>query len=188
MFAQRNWNILNDWDSYLGTLAELGEQEGQWQEYIAQKATWQYTDFYLFNEQCEFWTTAGRQGTAEYMKATFEKLYTANKPVISSYISSQGIRKILFAIPMEQPLQLDGTTYTALVVSYDNAVLEKLLGSMVYEGQSDCYIVRSNGDVVLSTETKTEITEQMTNLFDYLQQNASVDQPYFDKMCIRDSA
>lgn len=182
MFEQRNWNILNDWDSYLGTLAELGEQEGQWQEYIAQKATWQYTDFYLFNEQCEFWTTAGRQGTAEYMKATFEKLYTENKPVISSYISSQGIRKILFAIPMEQPLQLDGTTYTALVVSYDNAVLEKLLGSMVYEGQSDCYIVRSNGDVVLSTETKTEITEQMTNLFDYLQQNASVDQPYFDTM------
>ena len=60
--------------------------------------------------------------------------------------------------------------------------LEKLLGSMVYEGQSDCYIVRSNGDVVLSTETKTEITEQMTNLFDYLQQNASVDQPYFDTM------
>ena len=182
MFAQRNWNILNDWDSYLGVLAERGEQEEQWQEYIAQKATWQYTDFYLFNEQCEFWTTAGRQGTAEHMKDAFEKLYTANEPVISSYISSQGVRKILFAVPMEQPLQLDGTTYTALVVSYDNAVLEKLLGSMVYEGQSDCYIVRTNGDVVLSTETKTEIPEQMTNLFDYLRQNAKVDQPYFDTM------
>ena len=182
MFAQRNWNILTDWDSYLCALAERGEQEGQWQEYIAQKATWQYTDFYLFNEQCEFWTTAGRQGTAEYMKDAFEKLYTANEPVISSYISSQGIRKILFAIPMERPLQLNGTTYTALVVSYDNAVLEKLLGSMVYEGQSDCYIVRSDGNIVLSTETKTEIPEQMTNLFDYLQQNAKVDQPYYDTM------
>lgn len=182
MFAQRNWNILTDWDGYLGALAERGELEGQWQEYIAQKATWLYTDFYLFNEQCEFWTTAGRQGTAEHMKEAFEKLYTENEPVISSYISSQGIRKILFAMPMEQPLQLNGTTYTALVVSYDNAVLEKLLGSMVYEGKSDCYIVRSNGDVVLSTETKTEIIEQMTNLFDYLQQNASVDQPYFDTM------
>ena len=182
MFAQRNWNILTDWDGYLGALAERGEQEEQWQEYIAQKATWQYTDFYLFNEQCEFWTTAGRQGIAEHMKETFEELYAANEPVISSYTSSQGIRKILFAVPMAQPLQLDGTTYTALVVSYDNAVLEKLLGSMVYEGQSDCYIVRSNGDVVLSTETKTEITEQMTNLFDYLRQNAKVDQPYFDTM------
>ena len=182
MFAQRNWNILNDWDSYLGALVERGELEGQWQEYIAQKATWQYTDFYLFNEQCEFWTTAGRQGTAVHMKEAFEKLYTANEPVISSYTSSQGIRKVLFAIPMEQPLQLDGTTYTALVVSYDNAVLEKLLGSMVYEGQSDCYIVRSDGNIVLSTETKTEIPEQMTNLFDYLQQNAKVDQPYYDTM------
>ena len=127
-------------------------------------------DFYLFNEQCEFWTTAGRQGTAEHMRAAFEELYTANEPVITSYTSSQGVRKIMFAMPMEQPLQLGDTTYTALAVSYDNAVLEKLLGSMVYEGQSDCYIVRSNGDVVLSTETKTEITEQMTNLFDYLQQ------------------
>ncbi len=182
MFAQRNWNILNDWDSYLGALVERGELEGQWQEYIAQKATWQYTDFYLFNEQCEFWTTAGRQGIAEHMKETFEELYAANEPVISSYTSSQGIRKVLFAIPMEQPLQLNGTTYTALAVSYDNAVLEKLLGSMVYEGQNDCYIVRTNGDVVLSTETKTEIPEQMTNLFDYLRQNAKVDQPYFDTM------
>ena len=182
MFAQRNWNILNDWESYLSALVEKGEQEEQWQEYIAQKATWQYTDFYLFNEQCEFWTTAGRQGTAEHMKEAFEKLYTTNEPVISSYTSSQGIRKVLFAIPMEQPLQLDGTTYTALVVSYDNAVLEKLLGSMVYEGQSDCYIVRSDGNIVLSTETKTEIPEQMTNLFDYLQQNAKVDQPYYDTM------
>ena len=182
MFAQRNWNILNDWESYLSALAEKGEREEQWQEYIAQKATWQYTDFYLFNEQCEFWTTAGRQGTAVHMKEAFEKLYTANEPVISSYTSSQGIRKVLFAIPMEQPLQLNGTTYTALVVSYDNAVLEKLLSSMVYEGQSDCYIVHANGDVVLSTETKTAITEQMTNLFDYLRQNAKVDQPYYDTM------
>ena len=54
MFAQRNWNILNDWESYLSALVEKGEQEEQWQAYIAQKATWQYTDFYLFNEQCEF--------------------------------------------------------------------------------------------------------------------------------------
>ena len=182
MFAQRNWNILTDWDSYLGALAERGEQEGQWQEYIAQKATWQYTDFFLFNEQCEFWTTAGRQGTAEHMKENFAELYAANGPVITSYTSSQGIRKVMFAMPMEQPLQLGDTTYTALAVSYDNAVLEKLLSSMVYEGQSDCYVVRSNGDIVLSTEVKTVIAELMTNLFDYLQQNASVDQPYFDTM------
>ena len=182
MFAQRNWNILTDWDSYLSGLVEKGQQEEQWQDYIAQKATWQYTDFFLFNEQCEFWTTAGRQGTAEHMKENFAELYAANGPVITSYTSSQGIRKVMFAMPMGQPLQLGDTTYTALAVSYDNAVLEKLLSSMVYEGQSDCYVVRSDGEVVLSTEVKTVIAELMTNLFNYLQQNASVDQPYFDTM------
>lgn len=46
MFAQRNWNILTDWDSYLSGLVERGQQEEQWQDYIAQKATWQYTDFF----------------------------------------------------------------------------------------------------------------------------------------------
>ena len=30
MFAQRNWNILNDWESYLSALVEKGEQEEQW--------------------------------------------------------------------------------------------------------------------------------------------------------------
>ena len=130
MFAQRNWNILTDWDSYLSGLVEKGQQEEQWQEYIAQKATWQYTDFFLFNEQCEFWTTAGRQGTAEHMKGNFAELYAANGPVITSYTSSQGIRKVMFAIPMGQPVQLGDTTYTALAVSYDNAVLEKLLSSI----------------------------------------------------------
>lgn len=28
MFAQRNWNILNDWDSYLGTLAGWESRRG----------------------------------------------------------------------------------------------------------------------------------------------------------------
>lgn len=28
MFAQRNWNILTDWDSYLGALAERGTVAG----------------------------------------------------------------------------------------------------------------------------------------------------------------
>ena len=29
MFAQRNWNILNDWESYLSALVEKGEQDGR---------------------------------------------------------------------------------------------------------------------------------------------------------------
>ena len=110
------------------------------------------------------------------------ELYDTDEPVVSSYIASNGLRKVMFAVPTDEPITLNGVTYTALAVSYDNSVLENLLGGMAYEGQSDCYIVRSNGDVMLSTEPKTEITERLDNLFDYLQEHAVPDQPYFDNM------
>lgn len=182
MFAQRNWNILLDWASYLEYIADDADAEEKWTDFIGEKATWQYSDFYLFNEDCQFWTTAGRQGTAEHVRDAFMELYTANAPVVTSYIASNGLRKVMFAVPMTGPITLNDVTYTALAVSYDNSVLENMLGGMAYEGQSDCYIVRSNGDVVLSTEPKTEITDTPGNLFDYLQEHAELDQPYFNDM------
>ena len=182
MFAQRNWNILSDWANYLKYIADDANAEEKWMDFISEKATWQYSDFYLFNADCQYWTTTGRQGTAEHMQDTFMELYDTDEPVVSSYIASNGLRKVMFAVPTDEPITLNGVTYTALAVSYDNSVLENLLGGMAYEGQSDCYIVRSNGDVVLSTEPKTEITERLDNLFDYLQEHAVPDQPYFDNM------
>ena len=177
MFAQRNWNILSDWANYLKYIADDANAEEKWMDFISEKATWQYSDFYLFNADCQYWTTTGRQGTAEHMQDTFMELYDTDEPVVSSYIASNGLRKVMFAVPTDEPITLNGVTYTALAVSYDNSVLENLLGGMAYEGQSDCYIVRSNGDVVLSTEPKTEITERLDNLFDYLQEHAVPDQP-----------
>lgn len=184
MFAQRNWNILSDWANYLKYIADDANAEEKWMDFISEKATWQYSDFYLFNADCQYWTTTGRQGTAEHMQDTFMELYDTDEPVVSSYIASNGLRKVMLAVPTDEPITLNGVTYTALAVSYDNSVLENLLGGMAYayEGQSDCYIVRSNGDVVLSTEPKTEITERLDNLFDYLQEHAVPDQPYFDNM------
>ena len=182
MFAQRNWNILTDWASYLEYIADDEDAEEKWKDFIGEKATWQYSDFYLFNTNCQYWTTAGRQGTAEHVRDAFMELYNADAPVVSSYIASNGLRKVMFAVPMNKPITLNGVIYSALAVSYDNTVLENMLGGLAYEGQSDCYIVRSTGDVVLSTEPKTEITERLNNLFDYLQQNTQPDQPYFDTM------
>lgn len=182
MFAQRNWNILTDWASYLQYIKDDPDAEGKWTDFVAEKATWQYSDFYLCNEDCQYWTTAGRQGTAVHMKDAFGELYSADAPIVTSYISSLGIRKVMFAVPMDQPVTLDGITYTGLAVSYDNSVMENMLGGLAYEGQSDCYIVRANGDVVFSTEPKTEIPEQMTNLFDYLRKNARPDEPEFSEM------
>lgn len=181
MFAERNWNILEIWGNDLVEMAQEENTEIKWRRYVGQKANWQYSEVVLFNQEDQFWTVGGRQGDAPHMRAALEEVYTADGPIVTSYISSKGVRKVMFAQQLE-PVTMDGVTYTSLAICYDNSVLETMLGGMAYEGQSDCYIIRSDGSMVLSTEPKSEIPEQMTNLFDYLEANAVVDQSCFDEM------
>lgn len=170
MFVQRNWNVLEVWGKDLEDLDGDPDASRKWRTYVEERATWQYSEAVLFNEENQYWTVGGRQGDAPHMKAALAELYASDGPIVTSYISSKGVRKVMFAMQV-QPITIDGVTYTSLALCYDNTTLEKLLGGLAYEGQSDCYIVRTNGDVVLSTEPRTVIPEQLTNLFDYLEDN-----------------
>ena len=181
MFAQRTWNILDGWHMEIMQLATEPGAGEKWRAYVKERANWQYSEAGFFSQDHQFWTVSGRQGDAPHMQAVLEEVYASEKPIVSSYISSQGVRKVIFARRIE-PVTLNGVVYTTLFVSYDNSALENLLGGLAYEGQSDCYIVRANGDMVLSAEPKTEIPERITNLFDYLQKHASFDAVYFDQM------
>ena len=181
MFVQRNWNILEIWSEDLAQLAEETNTEVKWRRYVNEKANWQYSEVTLFNADGQFWTVSGRRGDAPHMQSALEEVYTMDGPIVTSYISSKGVRKVMFARQIE-PVTMDSVTYTSLAICYDNSVLENMLGGLAYKGQSDCYIVRSNGNIVLSTEPRSEIPEQMSNLFDYLEANVKADQPYFDEM------
>lgn len=85
------------------------------------------------------------------MKTAFKELYEKKGPIVSSYVASDGETKILFAVPSD-PIELNNVTYTAFAVSYDNSVVEKLIGGGVYNNKSDCYIVDSDGTVLMSLE------------------------------------
>lgn len=171
MFAQRNWNVLSDWNVYLTKV--LSSDSGlQWNDFVREKGTWHYSDFYLFNEQNQFITIEGRSGVADNAKDAFNDLFKAKEPVISSYISTKGVRKVLFAFPSDG-ITVDGITYTGLAVSYDNSDVERMLGDEAYKDQSDCYIVDSAGNVILSIEPKTEIDDMVDNLIDFIGDNAT---------------
>lgn len=136
----------------------------------------------MFNEECQYWTVDGRQGTVEHVRNAFEQLYSEGAPIVSSYTASSGIRRVLFAVPTE-PITLNDVTYTALAVTYDNSVVQDMIGGRAYGGASDCYIIYSNGDVLLSVEPKTEITTKIDNLFDFLETHAeSYDNKYMEQM------
>ena len=180
MFVQRNWNVLEVWGKDLENLDGDPDASRKWRTYVEERATWQYSEAVLFNEENQYWTVGGRQGDAPHMKAALAELYASDGPIVTSYISSKGVRKVMFAMQV-QPITIDGVTYTSLALCYDNTTLENLLGGLAYEGQSDCYIVRTNGDVVLSTEPRTVIPEQLTNLFDYLEDNTETYQIDFSQ-------
>ena len=186
MFAQRNWNALEDWCDYLNYCAEQDKKERNaedgWGNFVNDRKNWQYSDFYVFNEDCEYWTIDGRRGTAEHVKDAFKELYEKKGPIVSSYVASDGETKILFAVSSD-PIELNNVTYTAFAVSYDNSVVEKMIGGGVYNNKSDCYIVDSDGTVLMSLEPETQITDDFDNIFDFIQEKTqSYNKDYLERM------
>ena len=181
MFAQRNWNVLTDWGGYLRKMA-APETATQWKDFEEEKKTWNYSDFYMANENGDYWTVDGREGLgSENIQAVFTALQVAGEPIVSSYTATSGIRKVVFAVPVE-PITMSGVTYTSLAVSYDNDTIEEMIGGRAYGGRSDCYIIHPNGDIMLSEEPKSEITAWMENLFDYLETNTEVNETRLREM------
>ena len=62
MFVQYNWNALSDWSNNLQYLDDTENMKTLWYEFARRKDAWQYQDFYMFNENCDFITVAGRDG------------------------------------------------------------------------------------------------------------------------------
>lgn len=174
IFSRSNWNMLNEWGKSLQAANEEGLAEERLRSYEAEREIWRYSSVYLFNENCEYWSIRGKHEKVDHLWTAFEEMYRTGKPTVSSYIMRSGERRVVYAAPIA-PVEIDGTTYTSLAVSYRNKNIEELIGGSAYGGQSDCYIIHPDGDVMLSEEPKSEIEDWMDNLFDYLQKRAQVD-------------
>lgn len=166
LFVQRNWTVLGQWDGLLKNTGSDADAENIWPDVQGSKESWRYSDFYLLNEDSQYLTADGRKGSAGSISGVIQELYNEDGPIVSTYTASYGVPKIVFAMPLSRNMTLDGVTYTGLAVSYDTDVVDDLVDGSMYGGQSDCYIVRTNGDIVLALEPQTELCEGMTNLYD----------------------
>ena len=166
LFVQRNWTVLSQWDGLLENADSDADADSIWPDMQSSKASWRYSDFYLVNESTQYLTADGRKGSADSISGMIQELYSEDGPIVSTYTASYGVPKIVFAMPLSRNITLDGVTYTGLAVSYDTDVVDDLVDGSMYGGQSDCYIVRANGDIVLALEPQTELCKGLTNLFD----------------------
>lgn len=172
LFTQRNWNVLSDWDEYLQCISDSENTETVWHDFADRKNNWQYSDFYMFNEHCDFLTANNRKGTADSIQNCFQEMYSSGCPTISDYTASSGKHKVVFAIPLSHPFCLNNITYTGVAVSYDVSTVEDMISNNVYGNKSSCYLINAKGHVILSLESQSEFLSEQENLFTFLKDNA----------------
>lgn len=180
LFTQRNWNVLSDWDEYLQCISDSENTETVWHDFADRKNNWQYSDFYMFNEHCDFLTANNRKGTADSIRNCFQEMYSSGCPTISDYTASSGKHKVVFAIPLSHPFCLNNITYTGVAVSYDVTTVEDMISNNVYGDKSSCYLVNAKGHVILSLESQSEFLSEQENLFTFLKDNAIFSENTYD--------
>lgn len=180
LFTQRNWNVLSDWDEYLQCISDAENTETVWHDFADRKNNWQYSDFYMFNEHCDFLTANNRKGTADSIQNCFQEMYSSGCPTISDYTASSGKHKVVFAIPLSHPFCLNNITYTGVAVSYDVTTVEDMISNNVYGDKSSCYLVNAKGHVILSLESQSEFLSGHENLFTFLKNNAVFSENTYD--------
>ena len=180
LFTQRNWNVLSDWDEYLQCISDSENTETVWHDFADRKNNWQYSDFYMFNEHCDFLTANNRKGTADSIRNCFQEMYSSGYPTISDYTASSGKHKVVFAIPLSHPFCLNNITYTGVAVSYDVSTVEDMISNNVYGDKSSCYLVNAKGHVILSLESQSEFLSEQENLFTFLKDNAVFSENTYD--------
>lgn len=180
LFTQRNWNVLSDWDEYLQYISDSENTETVWHDFADRKNNWQYSDFYMFNEHCDFLTANNRKGTADSIRNCFQEMYSFECPTISDYTASSGKHKVVFAIPLSHPFCLNNITYTGVAVSYDVTTVEDMISNNVYGDKSSCYLVNAKGHVILSLESQSEFLSEHENLFTFLKDNAVFSENTYD--------
>lgn len=180
LFTQRNWNVLSDWDEYLQCISDSENTETVWHDFADRKNNWQYSDFYMFNEHCDFLTANNRKGTADSIRNCFQEMYSSGCPTISDYTASSSKHKVVFAIPLSHPFCLNNITYTGVAVSYDVSTVEDMISNNVYGDKSSCYLVNAKGHVILSLESQSEFLSGHENLFTFLKDNAVFSENTYD--------
>lgn len=166
LFVQRNWTVLSQWDSLMSSVQTDEDVNEIWNTIQDNRSSWHYSDFYMVNQNSQYLTADGRKGSADSIDGVFQEMYSKGEPIVSTYTATYGVPKIAFAMPLSRSLTLDGVTYTGIAVSYDTDVVDDLVDGSMYGGQSDCYVVRSNGDIVLEFEPQNELCKGTTNLYD----------------------
>ncbi len=162
-FLDRNWGLLESCDDYYTLVSASNDTASdRMLEFVEDKKEyWGFTDFYFLNEERNYYSIETGRG-AEPLKNASEQLILEKKPImIGERIGGREVT--MFAIAAEGSYR--DFPFTAIGISYTNTDMAKALNANAFEGKAQCYILRPDGSVLLSTAVGSG---SMRNYFEYL--------------------
>ena len=145
-FVERNWGLLRDWEDCLAR-GEDGEAAAFLEE---ERDYWGFSKFYLLAGDGSCMTLDGDRGTMA-LEGVREDLARGGR-VMAGETQPDGQEVTVFAAPAS-PGNYRGFAYEAVAVSYTNADLVDSLKVDAFSGKARCFIIGSDGKVLLSTQT-----------------------------------
>ena len=160
----RNWSAMHMWIPYLRT----AENDSQIDAFAARaKEETGFTDFYFISREGDYLTVDGDSGDLD-LKENLPALILDRKDVVVNAVVPGEPQIMVLAVPTVR-----GTyrcfVYEAVAISFNNSDLLKTLQVSAFNGQSNGYVIRPDGRVVVNgaSDQKKEIYNVLAMLRDY---------------------
>ncbi len=165
-FLEKNWGILNDW---IHDLQER-DQDGISAFLADRQRYWKFSQFYFLAEDGSCVTPEGETQHLA-LEDSKDALFQDGTRIMSNETLANGQSVTLFAIPVPEGV-FRGLRYRAIAISYTNADMIRSLTVDAFSGQSVCFVVHTDGRVLLSTQQGGSI---FGNYLTYLQAGSDLD-------------
>lgn len=147
-FIERNWGLLNSWNSYL----KITDEKDSSAFLMDEQKYWGFSDFYFItNGECM--TLDGRKYDFDISQSLPLK-----EPVMYGMTLSDNTEMTVFASSFGSG-EFNGFKYNTIAVSYNNADMAKSLNVDSFGGKAKCFIIHDDGRVLLSTQTGGNVFE-----------------------------
>ena len=128
LFVQRNWTVLSQWDGLLKN-ADIDHADSIGADMQANKESWHYSDFYLFNESTQYLTADGRRGSADEVDGAMHSVQQSTIIALGA-LCIFAVIIVVLALGMESQLRLRREEEERLSIEREKMQSDRLLQSM----------------------------------------------------------
>ncbi len=175
-FVMKNWAILENCDNYINGYGDIDNFEIE--EFIQnQKSYWNFSDFYFMSSDGEYTTVSGEKGSVK-IEGSLEKFWEKKDSVIISHNVPSGQAVTVFAIPTDRG-RYKNFDYDTIAIGYTNEEMVKSFNVNAFNGRSQCFVIHSDGDVLLSTQNGGSV---LGNYLSYLEDGSNLSEENINRM------